>query len=96
MLETFFNSDLCQCYFLFFHSALKVFNSTNLILQKSNLSYTEMIRAIRKLELTYRLIGMSEFLGALTEIDLVKNDNIYQVKTSGPNAWHSNFHRISQ
>ena len=61
MLETFCNSGLCQCYFLFLHSALKVFNTTNLILQKSNLSLPEMIRAIRKLELTLQDRYKSEF-----------------------------------
>ncbi|KAI6658179.1 hypothetical protein LOD99_15449 [Oopsacas minuta] len=49
MLETFFESNLSQCYFLFMHSAIKLFNTTSLILQKNNRSLPEMIRELRKL-----------------------------------------------
>ncbi|KAI6661772.1 hypothetical protein LOD99_9839 [Oopsacas minuta] len=51
MLETFFESNLSQCYFFFMHSALKLFNTTSLILQRNNLSLPEMIRAITEMEL---------------------------------------------
>ena len=80
IFELFFESDLCQCYFLFLHSALKLFNTTNLILQKSNLLLPEMIRAIRKLQLSLQDRCEKGYFGAFTEIELGKIDNIQLVK----------------
>ena len=80
VLEIFFKTDISQCYFLFLHSGLKLFNNTNMILQRSNLCLPEMIRVINKLKLN--LIDRSEngFLGAFTEAELDMIDNIHEVE----------------
>ena len=66
--------------FPFLHSGLKLFNNTNMILQRSNLCLPEMIRVINKLKLN--LIDRSEngFLGAFTEAELDMIDNIHEVE----------------
>ena len=79
MLETFFNANLSQCYFLFLHSTLKLFNDTNMILQRSNLCLPEMIRVMNKLKLNLMNRSKSGFLGSTTEAELEKIDNAHEI-----------------
>ena len=60
--------------FPFLHSALKLFNNINMILQRNNLCLPQMIREINKLKLSLMDRSESGFLGAINEAELDRYD----------------------